>query len=316
MTADPWEPFAVGKPSTKKNWTNNDCSPFDHVTHVTHARFALDVLRDAVMRPRLVFDESKLNDRRILVNWLSPNHWNTGYRYGTVRFSFKFAGVLKDIQTYWVEVGDYQIKAPRILLTGKTYSASSGLLPYDPSKGNGPWWFDAASNTHYFNNDYCLELLIERELALADCDELDFVNHHADFCSLNRTSPKSCLELGRRSTDAGRLFCASAAALRVGGPAPKSSSLARLMKPNIITWHWEALRDDLRLPAGGARGTCTAASTAASVVARATLLAIAQADATEVAEAMRLFRSDKDAIESCASLLESSFGLAAGSLPR
>ncbi len=316
MKSAPWTQFAVGAPSTRSNWTEPDCSPFENVAHVTHSRFALDILRDRVLRPRLVFDECKLNDRRILVNWLSPNHWTIGYRYGNIRMSYPINTLIKDMNIYWVEVANYEIKAPRILISHKTYSASSGLVPYDPKTEKGPWWHDSASDIHYFNGTYCLELLVERELNLADFTQFAFVDHSTKFCSINRKAPKLCRELGRSAGDAGRIFLASAVSQRLGGAAEAASSLVRLLGQNDLEWQWESLRNRLQIGATRSRGTLTHGQPASSVVSRAILLAVAQEDVAEAESAILLFVSNEEAIEACATLVESTLGLSPKSLPR
>jgi hypothetical protein len=68
--------------------------PFSKVSHVAHFSSALDILGDKTIRAGLVYDESKLNKDRILVGWLSPNHWGDGFRYGTVLFSWLFRHVI------------------------------------------------------------------------------------------------------------------------------------------------------------------------------------------------------------------------------
>lgn len=86
-----WKKFAVGTPSKTPGWTNNDCVPLKTIRHVTHIDNALSILREGVMRPQLVYDKSKLQNRRTLVNWFSPNYWHAGFRYGNVAFNFDWA---------------------------------------------------------------------------------------------------------------------------------------------------------------------------------------------------------------------------------
>ena len=141
-----WSEFSVGSPSTASNWTNPDCQPLTHIYHVTHLAAAHEVFAKGRLRAGLVFDKSKLNTHRILVNWLSPNSWAYGYRYGNVRFVFSWPDLIEGLRFYWVEAMSYGIKAPRILATANNYD---GLLqPYDPTSGDGPWWYDQKSQQH------------------------------------------------------------------------------------------------------------------------------------------------------------------------
>src|SRR4051794_25924403 len=96
-----WSKFKVGVPATKG--FNSDCQKFGTVSHTSHVDSALSILSRGEIRPYLVFDESLLNDQRILVSWLSPNHWHNGYRYGNIRFDFDFQSLIAGKHFYWVE---------------------------------------------------------------------------------------------------------------------------------------------------------------------------------------------------------------------
>ncbi|MGD1090023.1 MAG: hypothetical protein ABR955_15065, partial [Verrucomicrobiota bacterium] len=88
MAEKPWSRFRVGTPSKKANWVSADCQQLTNIYHVAHIPVALEILRSRFLTPRLVYDKSKLNQRRITVTWLSPNWWNDGSRYGNVQFAF------------------------------------------------------------------------------------------------------------------------------------------------------------------------------------------------------------------------------------
>ena len=88
-----WSKYAIDQ-------TNS--TPFTKVHHVTHVDTGLKILKDQLIRPALISDKSVLNTERILVNWLSPNHWNDGYLYGNVRFAFDMETLMKDKRVYWV----------------------------------------------------------------------------------------------------------------------------------------------------------------------------------------------------------------------
>lgn len=204
--------FKVGTPSTTKGFTNTDCQPFDTVSHTSHVETALSILDKGEIRPYLVFDESKLNDQRILVSWLSPNNWGGagGFRYGNIRFAFDFKSLIAGKRFYWVESIAYQIPACRILVTDKNHDAS--LEKYDPTSKDDPWWHDTTNDKHYFNGKYCLEFMFECSINLTNLREIDFVNHHSSYCSIHRMSPQRCRELGFNANKGGAMFIARAVA--------------------------------------------------------------------------------------------------------
>jgi hypothetical protein len=96
----------INKPWEKYNLTSVNQIEFEEVFHVTHLDIAIKILQDKKIRPSLIRDESILNSDRIEVNWLSPNHWPIGYRYGNVRFKFYFKELVEDRNIYWVEEMD------------------------------------------------------------------------------------------------------------------------------------------------------------------------------------------------------------------
>lgn len=189
-----WKPFAVGRPSTHPNWTETACQPLEQIYHVTHVRHAITILDDRLIRKRPVYDESILNTTRVHVVWLSPNNWSgaDASRYGNVRFVYDWRTLVKDMKAYWVGTMDYSPVACRILLTQNERSSSilldngtrRPLLPYTPESGDGPWWHDAAEDRHWWNGNFCLEILIERDLRTDDACDLDFEDHSAVKCSI------------------------------------------------------------------------------------------------------------------------------------
>src|SRR6266566_2491650 len=114
-----WQKFKVGKISAKPNFTNPDCQPLHEIYHVAHIPVAVEILRTGCLTPRLVYDKSKLNQRRITVIWLSPNLWNAGSRYGNVQFVFDWKRLVEGNRKrfYWVEAVNYNPEACRILIT-------------------------------------------------------------------------------------------------------------------------------------------------------------------------------------------------------
>ena len=202
-----WEKFKVGVPAIKG--FNDDCQRLDSVSHTSHISSAINIIEVGEVRPSLVFDESKLNDRRILVSWLSPNHWSTGFRYGNIRFNFSFSELIENKKYYWVESIAYKIRACRILITD--IDRDSQLEPYYPKSKSGPWWFDENNDQHYFNGRHCLEFMIEAPVSLSHLKSFDFVDHHNTYCSVHRHNPKKCPELGLNSSRGGAAFLTRAA---------------------------------------------------------------------------------------------------------
>jgi hypothetical protein len=197
MTAS-WAKFAVGKPSTRANWTEPACQPLVTVSHVAHVPVAVRIVEDGRLRADLVFDKSKLNTRRIRVVWLSPNDWTNagGFRYGNIRFGFDWKTLLAGKQAFWVESIAYGVEACRILLSDTDHS--SILERYDPGSGDGPWWVDS-SGEHFWNGEYCLEVMLEGDVPLSRATHVDFVKHHENRCSIDYKTCKYC----GRSADKG-----------------------------------------------------------------------------------------------------------------
>lgn len=204
-----WSKFAVG-PLPKGSVWSTRCREFELVKHVTHVDSAIRIIEDGKLRPGLVFDKSKLNTRRILVNWLSPNHWHDGFRYGNVSLAFDFAQLIKGLNYYWVEDIAYNTAACRILITDQDRSAI--LAPYDPATDDGPWHFDKKSKTHYFQPEHCLEFMFEGDLNVENVVEIDFVQHHRQYCAVHRNDPSKCGQLGYIAAKGGAHFFREVAA--------------------------------------------------------------------------------------------------------
>jgi hypothetical protein len=201
MTETPeWTQFATIGPGVD----SSTMSQLNTVYHVTHLRSAPTVIEDGKIVAGVVFDESKLNTERILVTWLSPNYWNLGFRYGNICFLFDFQSLIQGMNSYWVESIAYQIPAPRILLTDKDYSGR--LEPYDATRGDGPWYHDVTNDSHYWNGQYCLELMVERDLWMNQVAALDYVRHHNSYCSI---APNSCPDCGKLADVGAAEFLAS-----------------------------------------------------------------------------------------------------------
>lgn len=241
MNMCPWRKFRVGQPSERSNWTEPTCQPLVTVAHVAHVPTALRITEDGRLRADLVFDKSRLNTERIRVVWLSPNDWENagGFRYGNIRFHFEWAKLVESKRIYWVESIAYGVEACRILLTDEDYTGT--LPPYDPAAGDGPWW-QAASGEHYWNGEYCLEVMVEGDLELASVTDVDFVKHHTKRCSVDY---RTCRYCGTSSDDGGAELIAGMIARRDSvrlpglvvdygqGPRPSRSfdgAVSRLMR--------------------------------------------------------------------------------------
>ncbi|PSK91583.1 hypothetical protein [Taibaiella chishuiensis] len=187
----PWEKYKVG-PTSSGALGSDSCRPLEQLYHVAHLKTAVRILEDGKIKQSLIYDKSKLNKDRILVCWLSPNFWANGSRYGNISFEFEFAPLVKHKNYYWVESINYTPDACRILITEKDYD---GILErYDPTDGKGPWFFDKASNTHYWNGKYCLEFMFEQDMSLRHAIEIDFVKHHGRYCNLGFDDCKDRLD--------------------------------------------------------------------------------------------------------------------------
>lgn len=194
-----WHKFKVGELSTSRGWVNPDCQLLTTVSHVAHLETTKRIFRDGKINSGLIFDKSKLNTERILVAWLSPNHWSDGFRYGNVRFNYDWKTLIANKRYYWVESLAYGVKACRILVTEE--DRSDILEEYDPTRHDGPWWFDEKNDTHYWNGNYCLEIMIENDVDIDDCLTIDFVDHHRQFCNI---LPLHCEDCNRTRYDAGK----------------------------------------------------------------------------------------------------------------
>jgi hypothetical protein len=206
--AKPWDRFKVGRPSKKAMGFSADCVPFDTVFHHTHLETAYIALREGTIRSGLVHDKSRLNTKRVRVIWLSPNDWENagGSRYGNVGFAFRINPLLRGKRVYWVESKPYQIQACRFLITATDYNGE--LERYDPSRDKGPWWKDKSTGTHYWNGEFCLELMYESDLNLAECSRVILGSHSNQWCCLNRYNPGLCPDIGLRRNKGGALLVA------------------------------------------------------------------------------------------------------------
>jgi len=141
--APEWVRFRVGAPERPPRFAP-DCAPFSTMSHVAHREPALTIMREGVLRAGLVFDESRLNTSRIRVTWLSPNYWANGFRYGTVQYTYDWPALTVGIRACCILVIDRAVDDPVL----------ADLTPYDSTQRDGPWWYDRATNQHYYNGNY------------------------------------------------------------------------------------------------------------------------------------------------------------------
>jgi hypothetical protein len=287
----PWHEFRVGS----KDSGQKDCRPLTKVYHIAHLESAHRIILDGKVRSGLVFDESKLNKERILVAWLSPNFWKDGFRYGSIRFVFDWPTLSKGHSAYWVESVPYSPKGGRILLTRNDYSNKPDLLtPYDPKARGGPWWFDEASGTHYWNAKNCLEFMVERDIEMSELQDLDFVTHHAQQCRVD------CPERGMSEMRAAGLFLARLAASQSTLPP---SILGRVDWDGYANMVISQILGEAE-KLGEIKGDLTPEDPGSPAIARALLGAYANSGLRgDIPYIARFFRNGDAARDSCLSLI-------------
>jgi len=298
-----WEEFRVGALSTQRNWVNPDCQPLGVVYHVCHLQTGLRILEDGRIAADVVKDKSRLNTERVLVTWLSPNTWVRGYRYGNLRFAFDWENLIQGKRYYWVESMAYGIKAPRILVTEREHA---GLEPYDPTARDGPWWHDTSSDSHHWNGNYTLEIMLESDLEPSEWEKADFVDHYADGCNIDW---RTCPWRGKRARYFAPRFVAAVVARRLSA---SSLRLAKLDDEGLVSDSCPLFDacSDLWTALGKATspgGELSGEDPSAQAVARAVLAAFAGEDAEELKSLCRLYRSEEDLLDSCAQLIGKHF---------
>jgi hypothetical protein len=294
-----WAKYKV----TKKSM--NGCIPLDKIFHVSHTRSALNIVSDGRIKAGLVYDESKLNKDRILVCWLSPNDWSGagGYRYGNIRFAFKWKDICEGMNCYWVEVVEYGIPALRILLSDQDHC--SVLETYNPESGDGPLWYDKEEDRHYWNGNYCLEIMVERDLFVSEVTKIDFVNHHPRFCCIS----SNCDEMDSPWHWGGSSFIAGIVGQDINQWLPNfyettndEIKIDYLFEQSCRTI-WESLSDVERF-----NGKIKSKQKVALPLARAVLNAYAFNE-EDVVPLAALFISKKSLIYSCAKLISEKFNI-------
>lgn len=298
-----WTAYSV---RAKPNRPTTSCQALETVRHVTHIRHALSVLDDARIRRRLVYDESRLNSTRVHVVWLSPNNWNQGSRYGNVEFVFDWRTLIAGRQAFWVGAAVYQPIACRILLSATDYS-QLGFKPYDPALGDGPWWYDTANDKHWWNGDYCLEVLVESDVSLGTATNMTFTSHHPQRC--NNDPGGGCRDARYAPHEAGaELVAAWASSIYAKRTFPASC------RSGVVNYVWNHLLALLADP--GEWGTVDADHELAPILGRAMLAALARRDTAESQVAARQFSSKAALVDALAKIVEGSFSIGPGVLPK
>ncbi|MDA1035595.1 MAG: hypothetical protein O3B65_01790 [Chloroflexi bacterium] len=273
------------------------------VYHIAHVNAAQGIVSDRTIRAGLIADESILRKSRILVAWLSPNDWYQGSIYGTVRFSVPFNNLWNSRRAYWVEVKrDHNPTSVRILITDQNRDQHARLIPYDPTAGDGPWWYDSVNNVHYRNGDVTLDFLYEGGLSVEDSTAVDLVAHNETLCAEDWAK---CQDKNIPPKQAGarliaRLVSSETSCLPLRWDEAEESLIAS----------WKHMKQTLAKHASDATFTGSQLGNAErNALARALLGAYARKNTQELAALTGLFDTDEGAISSCRQLVSDAFGV-------
>ena len=247
------------------------------------------------------------------MTWLSPNDWTNagGFRYGNIAFDLDWSELTDGMRFYWVGVMQYQPMACRILITEK--DRDDQLKRYDPSLRDGPWWRSEKSGKDYWNGSYCLEFMLEDNIALPRVSKLRFVKHHETRCSINY---RTCPECGHAGDRAAARFLAGACHRRL--LAGTSSLWLAKKKPNeALQFAWRQLRARIAsIPTIKWQGPVRAGTQRAMALARAAMGTFCDVASEERKQLLSLFVSRDAAIDASASVIEDDLDLKAESLAR
>jgi hypothetical protein len=307
-----WTSYPVGKRSTRKNWVEASCQTLSVVSHVTHVHNALEVLRVGSIKPQLIYDESRLNTKRVLVVWLSPNDWSGagGFQYGNISFDLSWKKLIRDKHFYWIGAMEYSPTACRILITEK--DRDEKLMRHVPSRGDGPWWDDEENEKHYWNGNLCLEFMLEEEIPLSSISKLNFVKHHNSRCSI---SPQSCPDRRHRSELGAARLLAGACGRRLLSRRPRI--WVEDDKPKeCLLFAWRQLHERLCHEIQEWDAAVKATTEKAAAVARAGMGALCDQSSRDLRHPFGLFKSEKAVIEACGAVIERDLNLESHTLPR
>lgn len=183
-----WDDYKIKIPKPGERADN--VSELDEINHVVHPAAARRILVDGKIRAGIVHDESRMNNSRHHVVWLSANTWAPGSIYGTVQFTFPWEKVIEGRKMFWVEAMTYPNPAYRLLVTNKDVSHLAFLKPYDPAVDKGPVRF--RNGTWYWNSKDTSEFLVDSDFDLSDCIGFKGIAHRKDRCRIYKSS---CPEL-------------------------------------------------------------------------------------------------------------------------
>ena len=305
-----WKAYKCGTVSSNPNWTNPDCIPTMSVFHTAHVNDALRIVEDGYIRSSLVWDESRLNNTRTCVSWVSPNTWNESI-YGNVRFEFDWPSLAAGKRFYGVEiVTHYNPTAYRILVTDKEHS-ESGIKEFQIDKDEGPLYYSKADKVWYSNGVYNGELMIEADLPLELCKQIDFVTHHNHICNkfLPRKNRGMCPELGLPFSKAAPRFLSNI----LGSENRTIDSLLKDIKKSH-SLNFGTLNGVVDLFSdlinGWTPSTMPARDKEHKVLLQAALLTYASGKAVEAKEVLNLLGSPNKVLKSGEGLIDSHFGVA------
>ena len=214
------------------------------------------------------------------------------------------------MRSYWVESIAYSTPACRILLSDTDYS--SVLDPYDPTVGDGPWWL-SSTGEHYWNGNYCLEVMLEGDIDLRRATTLDFVKHHPNRCNIDY---HTCRYKGIDAQPGGAEFVAAAVSRGISLELPGLVEVVdQSLKPS---WAIEGAVGRLLRHCDRIGGNCSGkvehVDPAAPALARAVLASMGNPDiAKDLEKLAAQFKSSDDLQFAVADAVAASVGLPDGS---
>ena len=182
-----WNRYSCDIPERDIDSSSRACIELSEVHHVVHVPEARRILEDGRIKASLVHDESRLDRSRLPVAWLSANTWAYGSIYGSVQFTFDWDRIIEGRKVYWVEAMDYRPPAYRLLLSERGPTDSSLVQTYDPENDDGP--LKHKNGTWYWNGNYTSEFMVEADLPLGQCQEIEFIRHN-DRCRRGSSCPE------------------------------------------------------------------------------------------------------------------------------
>ena len=191
-----WAPFSCKVPKKNSSSLPSDCRDFSEVYHISHLSDAKRILEDGRIKGALIESNSRLRRSRLRVAWLSANEWGKGSPYGTIRFVFDWNSIRNGHKMYWVEAEEsYVWPADRFLLSDHDPPKIEGIRKYNPYRAKGP--VRCKRGSWYRRSDRVSHFLLEGDISLQLCKEINFVNHdefkcvqHQDCCTEKAILPQ------------------------------------------------------------------------------------------------------------------------------